>query len=638
MFEFFRTHTRLLQFLLVLLIFPSFVFFGVQGYSNFQDASNTAVAKVGGHNISRAEWDAAYQRQVEQMRRQMPGVDIKLFDTPEFRGAVLEALVRENVVLAAANKLHLAVSDERLHRIFTTDPQFAALRNADLSVNKELLAAQGMTSEMFATQLRQQLAQQQVLRGVSASALAASSVAGAALDALLQRREIAYAKFDAKALAAKAAPSEAELETYYKEHEAEFRAPEQATIDYVVLDLESLKKELAVSVDEARKYYNENAARYTVAEERRARHILVSADKDASAEAKQKAKGKAEQLLAELRKSPGSFQELAKKNSDDPVSAAQGGDLGFFTRGGLAAKAVEDAVFAMKPGEISNVVISDFGYHIVLLEATRGGDKKPFETVRAQIEDEIRKQMASKRWAEAAEQFTNTVYEQADSLQPVIDKLKLEKRSATVTRAAAPGAAGALASAKLLDAIFGNEVLRNKRNTDAVEVGSNQLAAARVTQYQPARTRPLPEVRDAVRARVIDTQAAAQARKQGEELLAQLRKGGQGTLPQKAVVSRAQTEGLSRKAIDAVLSADVAKLPVYVGVDDGEQGFSVVRIDKVLAREAAGEDGARMTALVAQALTQAEENAYVEALKARFKAQISANPVPTESAASAAER
>ena len=152
---------------------------------------------------------------------------------------------------------------------------------------------------------------------------------------------------------------------------------------------------------------------------------------------RQKASAKAEALLEQVRKSPAQFAELAKKNSDDPGSAERGGDLDFFGRGAMV-KPFEDAVFAMKPGEISNVVETEFGFHIIQLTAQRGGEKKSFDSVRAEIEDEVSKQLAQKRYAEAAEQFTNTVYEQSDSLQPVIDKLKLEKRTATVQRTPAP--------------------------------------------------------------------------------------------------------------------------------------------------------------------------------------------------------
>jgi len=637
MFEFVRTHTRLLQFLLLILILPSFVVFGIQGYSKFTEGGNATVAKVAGLSVTQAEWDASHQQQVERMRRQMPNVDVKLLDSPAARAETLDALIRERVLGAAVDKLHLAVSDDRLQRLFVTDPQFAQIRNADGSVNKDLLAAQGMSSEVFAARLRHDLSLQQVQGGITGSVLAPAAPVGQALDALLQRREIRTARFEAKDYLAKVNPSDAEIAAFYKAHETEFRAAEQATIDYVVLDLSVLKKGITVPEDDLRKYYTENASRYTAAEERRARHILIKADKAAAADVKQKAKARAEVLLAELRKTPAAFADLAKKNSDDTGSAAQGGDLDFFGRGAMV-KPFEDAVFAMKPGEISNVIESDFGFHIIQLEAVRGGDKKPFEAVRAGIEDEVRQQLASKRWAEVAEQFTNTVYEQSDSLQPVIDKLKLEKRTAVVQRTPAPGASGPLASPKLLEAVFGNDAVKNKRNTDAVEVGASQLASARVVQYQPARTLPLAEVRDAVRQRLVASQAEALARKDGEARLAQLKAdANSGTLAAAVTVSRAQPEALSRAALEAVLAADASKLPAVVGVVLPGQGYLVARIDKVLPRELKAEENQALAAQYGQAWARAEAEAYYQALAQRFKVDKQVDPLAAATAASAAK-
>jgi peptidyl-prolyl cis-trans isomerase D len=621
MFEFVRTHTKLLQFVLVLLIFPSFIFFGIQGYSRFMEGGAATVAKVDGHAITRGELDRAHQQQVERLRRQFPNVDVKLFDNAATRHETLENLVNERLLLAAAAHEHLTVGDERLRRIFAEDPQFAGLRNPDGSVNQLLLQAQGMTSEMFVAQLRQELGMQQVLKGVAQSGLTPAAAAGSALDALFQRRTIAYQRFDAKAYAAKVTPSDADLEAYHKAHESEFTAPEQATIVYVVLDIDALKKGITVSDKDLQDYYEQNKTRYTVAEERHARHILIAADKDASADAKKKAKARAEALLEQVRKSPASFAELAKKNSDDPGSAAQGGDLDWSARGGMASKALEDAVFALKPGEIGPLVESEFGYHIVKLEGTRGGEVKPFASVRGAIADEVSKQQASKQWGEKAETFTNTVYEQPDSLQPVIDKLKLEKHTATVLRQPAPGASGPLASTKLLDAVFGNDNVRNKRNnTDAIEVGANQLVAAHVTQYQPARTLPLADVRDRVRERVIATRAAELARKDGEAKLAQLKATPDTELPDKTTLSRQQRQDLPPQAIDAVLRADASKLPTPVGVDLGELGYLVARIDAVLPRDPASDGTARDQ--YGQAWSAAETRAYFDALRQRFKAEV----------------
>jgi peptidyl-prolyl cis-trans isomerase D len=623
MFDFVRKHTRLTLGFLLLLIIPSFIFFGIDGYSRFTEGGNTTVAKVDGQAITRGEWDQAHQRNVERVRRQSPQTDAKLLDTPEAKRESLDVLVRQRVLLAAARDQHLAPTDARLQRLFVSDPQFVGLRNPDGSVNRELLAAQGMSSELFARQLRQDLAMQQVLGGISSSTIAPLPTVAAALDPFLQSREIQLLRIDPAALRAKVNPSDAEVEAFYKANTATFRSPEQATIDYVVLDLAALGKGVTVSDDDLRKYYSENASRYTQAEERRASHILVKAEKDQPAADRAKAKAKAEDLLSQARKSPQAFAELARKNSDDTGSAARGGDLDFFGRGSMV-KPFEDAAFSMKPGEISNLVESDFGYHIITLVAVRGGQVQPFDSVRSEIEAEVRKSLAQKRYAEVAEQFTNTVYEQPESLQPVIDKLKLEKKTTTVQRAPAPGATGALASQKLLDAVFGNDSVRNKRNIDAVEVGPNQLASARIVQYAAARTLPLEEVKMVVRERLVSEQSMALARKEGQAKLAELQKNpGTGEpLGPVTTVSRGQGQGTPKPVLDAVLRADASKLPTVVGVDLGAQGYLVMRITKVLPRETPPGGDGPWQAQYAQIWAAAEAEAYEAALKRRYKVDI----------------
>jgi len=629
MFDLIRNHSRVLFFVMVLLIIPSFVFFGVQGYSQFNDPASAAVALVDGQKISRAEWDAAHRRQSEQMRRQMPNLEASFFDSPAVKRETLDGLVRERLLLTAAARAHLSVSDERLQRELMTMPQLAALRRPDGSIDvaayKVMIESQGMSTAGFEANMRQGIALGQVLGAVSNSAPPAGAPARAALEALLQQREVQVQRFDSKDQIAGISPSDAELATYHKANEAQFRAPEQASIEYVVLDLDALKVGLAVSEDDLRKYYTENVARYTVAEERRASHVLIAAAKDAPAAERAKAKAKAEALLADLRKKPDSFAEVAKKNSSDTASAERGGDLDFFARGAMV-KPFEDAAYAMKPGEISNVIETDFGYHIIRLDAVRGGDKKSFDSVRAQIEGEVKTQMAQKKYAEAAEQFTNTAYEQSDSLQPLIDKLKLKKQTATVQRTPAPGATGALASAKFLAAAFGNDALKNKRNTEAVEVGPNQLATARVLQHQPERVQALADVLPQVRERVLAEKAAAAARKAGEARLAALRGGADASaLPAAVWLSRSNPQNQPRTLVDAVLRADATKLPQWLGVDLGDTGYAVVRLTAVKSPAADAPEFAQLLPRYTQAWAAAEAQAYYNALKARYKVKIEAD-------------
>ena len=625
MFEFVRKHNKLFQFLLTLLILPSFAFVGMQGYTSMMGGANTGVASVDGRKITQAEWDVAKREQAERIRRQNPAVDAKLLDSPEVQRQALESLVSERTLKAAADQQHFTPSPESVAARFWNDPQFAFLRNADGTVNKGLLAAQGMTPSMFLERLRQDYALRQVTGPVETSVAVGAAAPKLAFDSLLQQREVQLQRFNVQVFAAKQNPSDADIEAFYKEpaNAAKFQLPESAQIQYVVLDLEALKKDVKFTEEDLQTYYKENASRYGVPEERRASHILIKVERNAPAEQRAKAKAKAEEILAQVRKNPADFAALAKKNSQDEGSAANGGDLDFFSRGAMV-KEFDAAVYAMKPGEISNLVETDFGYHIIQLTGTRGGEKKPFEAVRGEVEAEVRKQLAQRQYSAAAEQFGNLVYEQSDSLQPAADKLKLQVQTATVQRQPQPGAVGPLASPKLLEAVFGADALRNKRNTEAVETGPSQLVSARVVQHNPARVPPLADVKDKVREQLINKLAAAQARKAGEERLAALKANAADLagLEAPVSVSRAKPQGLSRAQLEAVLGADATKLPAVVGVTADDGSFVVVRINQLQPRDPAVIDDKRAAQQYASAWARAEAQAYMAALKSQYKAVI----------------
>lgn len=627
MFDFVRAHMRLFQFILLVLILPSFAFVGMQGYTSMIGGANASVATVDGRKITQAEWDNALREQTDNIRRQNPTVDAKLLDTPEVKHQALETLVTQRTLQAAATHQHFTPSAEAVSDRFWNDPQFAFLRNPDGTVNKGMLAAQGMTPSMFLERLRQDYALRQVLTPIETSVAVGVSAPKLAFDSLLQQRQVQLQHFDIREFAAKINPSDADIEAFYKDpgNAAKFQLPESASIQYVVLDVEALKKDVSFTEEDLRTYYKENASRYGVPEERRASHILIKAERSAPAAERAKAKARAEELLAQVRKNPASFADVARKNSQDEGSAVNGGDLDFFAPGAMV-KEFDAAVYAMKPGEISNVIETDFGYHIIELTGTRGGDKKPFEAVRAEVESEVRKQLAQRRYAEAAEQFGNIAYEQSDSLQPLADKLKLQVQTATVQRQPLPGAAGPLASPKLLDAVFGADALRNKRNTEAVETGPSQLVSARVVQYSPARVPPLADVKDKVRGQLVKKLATEQARKAGEARLAALKANPSDLagLNPAVTVSRAKPEGLSRAQLEAVLGADAAKLPAAVGVAADDGGYLVARINQLQPRDAAVIDDKRAQQQFAGAWARAEGQAYLAALKSQYKVVIKA--------------
>ena len=631
MFDFVRQHTKIIMFLMFLLIIPAFVLVGVDGYKRFNDSAQS-VARVGGQDITQAQWDFAHRNEIERIRASAPSVDPKLLDSPQARYATLERLVRERVLGEAADKAMLVTSDVRLARDLQQNPAIASLRRPDGTLDMEryrqLVASQGLTPEGFEARVRRDLSVRQVEAGVLASAFAAPAVADVSLGAFFEKREVQVASFPAAEYAAKVTLNDAELEAFYNANKALFQAPESVNIEYVVLDLDTIKKSISISEADLKSYYDQNAARLSGNEERRASHILISAAKDAPAAEREKAKAKAQELLAQVRKTPDQFAELAKKNSQDKGSAPSGGDLDFFARGAMV-KPFEDAAFGMKKGDISDVVESDFGYHIIQLTDIKAPKQRSFEEVRPGLEADLKTQQAQRKFAESAEAFTNGVYEQPDSLKPVAEKLKLEVRTASnLTRNAPAGATGVLANAKFLGALFGDDAVQKKRNTEAVETGPNQLVSGRVASYAPARTLPFADVHAAVREKLVAARAAELARKDGQARLAAWKASApDAAAAANTVVSRDQPQGLAQKVLEAALRADPSALPSVTGIDLGDQGYAVLKVNRVVSRAAPDEATTKQARTqYAQVWAAAENQAYYGILKERYKARINVSP------------
>lgn len=623
MFDFVRKHTRILQLILVILILPSFVVFGIQGYSRFADGEGTVV-KVAGQKISQAEWDNAHRSYVERMRAQQPDADIRVFDSPAFKKQSLEALVRQYVLAAAAHDQNLSAPTARLVRIFSTDPQFAALRNPDGSLNKALLEARGMNAAQLESLLRQELTVGQVLSGVQGSGQASTLANRQAVDALFQVREVQWLKFEPKAYTASLKPTTEQLKAFYNDasNAALLSTPEKADVQFVVLDLDTLKQRVSVSEDDLRRAYKENAARFTAPEERRASHILIKAEKSATAEQKKAARAKAEQLLAQLKKTPSVFAELAKKNSDDTGSATNGGDLDFFGRGAMV-KPFEDAAFALKTGQISDVVESDFGFHIITVTATRGGQAQAFETVRPQLEEDARKQLAQRQYAEVAEKFTNGVYEQSDSLKPIADELKLPLQSMEGVLHA-PGAKdqGVLSNQRVLDALFDAANRAKGRNTEAIEVAPNKLVSAHIVKYSPAARMPFEQAEAMLRDRWVAAESVKAARADADQKMALWKASpDKAALPAVVQMSRRTVFSQPPAVMDAALRIPEKQLPAWTVVDLGADGAALLKVNKVLPPQVSAQELQETQAQFGNYWGKAEADAYYRALTHKYKVE-----------------
>lgn len=644
MLDFVRNNRRLMLLLLLVLVFPSFVFFGVESYSRFMDSSHDA-AKVDGRAITVQEVDNVVRDQSERMRQMLGNnYDPRMFEGAAARQSVLEQLIQQRVVADATVKKHLTVSDAQVAEAIQAIPAIAQLRGPDGKFDEkayvQLLAAQGMTPDQLDSRMRFELATQQLGGAVGTTAFVPKSLLDRLIAIRDQQRDVQALVIKPADFTAKVAPDAAALKAYYESHQSAYTTPEQAKVEYVVLSGDALAASQAVTPEELKSYYDSNVQRFRTEEQRRASHILVTVPKDAKEADRKAAKEKAGKLLDEVRKHPETFADVAKKNSQDPGSAANGGDLGFMGRGALV-KPFEDAMYALKDGQISDLVETDYGYHIIKLTGIKPAATQPLDAVRPELEAELKKQLAGKKYAEQADAFGNTVYEQSDSLKPAADKFKLTIQTAdNVTRQPNPalGKDSPLNNEKLLKALFSDDIIKNKRNTEAVQVGPTTLVSARIVDYRPAAARKFEDVEAQVRQAYIAQQAAELARKDGEARLEALRKSGSadgfGAL---MTVSRAKADGLSPKAVDAIMRADATKLPSVVGVDLGADGYAIYRIAKV-GTPAQANPGQRQADAqqLSQLAGQTELAAYYDALKAKAKVKV-LHPVKTDDAAAASD-
>jgi peptidyl-prolyl cis-trans isomerase D len=628
MFDFIRNHQRLMQFLLLLLILPSFVLVGVSQYEK-RGGGSDGVASVDGRAITQQEWESAQRRQIEQARAMMGAqFDQKVFDTPEAKQDVLDGLVAERAISAEVTGNSLTLGTDALRRTIQEQTGLSKPDGSfDLEAYKRFLAAQGMSAEGFQQRVSYQAAIQQLAGSVAQTAFAPRAVSARLSDLNDQQREVQEMVFPAAQYASQVKVTDDMVKAFYDKNPNLFQIPERIKAEYLVLNAEAVDKLVTVSDAEIVDAYNKNKARFSTPEKRSASHIQISVAKDAKPADDAAAKAKAQAILAEVQKNPNDFAKIAKAQSQDPGSAEIGGDLGVVEKGLLPAKQIEDAVFSLKEGEVGNLVRSDFGYHIVKLTKLVPASQKSLDEAKPEITADLKKSKLSAKYSELAETFTNTVYEQSDSLKPAADKLGLTIQTVDgLTRTPNPAVGNPLVNnAKFVKAIFSQDAIANKRNTEAVEVAPSTLLAGRVVEFKPAAKRPLAEVDAAIRQRVTQEEATRLARQAGEAKLAAVKASGDaaGFGDVKVLSRTTQQSPINPTAALAVLKADVSKLPAYVGVELPGQGYGLYRIGKVSMPAQPDADRRKQEAeSIARAVGGSELYGYIEALKHKHKAKV----------------
>src|SRR5438132_5413210 len=586
MYDFLHRRKRTVQIILGLITLP-FAFFGVDYY--FRGGGDRAgeVARVAGTPITQGEFDNTLREQQERMRQALGGnFDPAVFDDPEVRYSLLDGLIGQRLLQEQTRRGRFSVSDDQLGQFISDIPAFQEGGKFSQARYEQILSMQNPPKSPieFAREIRRELMLGPVQESIVGGNIVARTNVERYLGLLEQQREAAVTALDADAFLKEVKIDDAAVKAFYDANPASFQVPEEVKLEYVTLSPDTLGAQIALEPAEIRKQYDDNARLYGNAEERLWAHIFISSKPEASEEEKTNAKKKAAEIAAQARKNPAQFGELAKKFSQDPGSSAQGGDLGSFARDGSMVKPFEDAVFSMKQGDIVGPVQTDFGWHIIRITAVKPGKTQSLDEAKPQIEQDLKRQKATRKFVEAADQFQNLVYEQADSLQAAAKGLNLEvKTTPMLTRAQVQ--ALAQNSPKLVQAVFSAESLQAKRNTEALEVAPNTLMAARVIDYKPATTRPFDDVKVDIRRQLERNAASELAQKAGREKLALLEQGKDAGLSfgTPVAVTRNQPQpGFAPDALIKIFQVNANKLPAYVGALAERGSFSIYKMTQVV--------------------------------------------------------
>src|ERR1700730_4100169 len=614
MFDFVYRKKRVVQVILSLITLP-FAFFGVDYYFR-GGGSATEVARVGGETISQVEFANAISDQQDRMRQSAgKDYDPTVFSNPEVRYSMLEHLIGQRVLDQQVRRGNLRVSDAQLAQFIGELAPFQEDGKFSRAKYEQLLISQHMTP----------LAVAPLQEPIANGNITATSNIERYLALLDQQRQVAVATVPADAYLKDVKIDDAAVKAFYDGNQGVFQVPDEVKIESLVLTPDSLMGQITVDPAEVRKQYDDNVKQYTKAEERQASHILVAVKPDATEAEKAAAKQKAEALAASARKTPAKFAELAKQNSQDPGSAGQGGDLGSFARDGSMVKPFEDAVFSGKQGDIVGPVQTDFGWHIIRITGVKPGKTQSFDEAKPQIEQDLKQLKATRKFVEAADQFQNLVYEQADSLQAAAKGLNLEvKTTPMLTRAQVQ--ALAQNSPKFVQAVFSAESLQAKRNSEALEVAPNTLMAARVVDYKPATTRPFDDVKVEIRRQLERNAASELAQKAAKEKLALLEQGKDAGLSfgKPVTLTRNQAQpGFPPDALIKIFQVNANKLPAYVGAPAERGSFSVYKVIQVVTPPAP--DPERLKAFnnrVGDQVGHELFNAYLASLKSKADVKI----------------
>jgi len=502
------------------ILFVAFAFFGLNSYLR-STAANYA-ATVNDQEISLARHQRAYQ----QLRTRMADMlgdnfDPAQLDEDMLKANALQQLINEELVLQAADSEGFAASNQLVAASINAIDAFKEDGVFSKTLYERVLSYQGMTPPGFEYKLKQDIIVNQYREGISRTAAATAEELQQAYMLEAQQRQFSYLVLPLQSFSEALEITDQDIEDYYTAHQDAFMTPERVRVEYLELDAATMDASTEVDEQAILALYEDQSAKYVVPEERHARHILIALPPDADESATAAALETTRSIVARLDAGE-AFGDLAKELSDDPGSAASGGDLGFFGRG-IMTPEFEEAVFALQKGERSEPVKSPFGYHIIELVDIKPEIATPLADVRDELVDQLLSEERGEQFYESFETLSSLAFEQPDSLQGAAEAMQLEvMKSDWISQ---QGGAGIAGNSAIVEAAFSEDVLLNGNNSAPIEIGPDHVIVLRILDHQEATQQPLDEVRADVEQLVRDTKARKLAEARGKEILTSLNAG-----------------------------------------------------------------------------------------------------------------
>jgi peptidyl-prolyl cis-trans isomerase D len=616
-----NTQSKFAKIVLVIIIIP-FALFGIDSYlSSIGD--DVYAAKVNGESISVQSYQNALNRVKDQFLNQSTPPDPTIFETAEFRKSVLDGMIASKLVAQEAVRANFVISDNQLSQYILGMPGFQRNGKFDQEAYDNLAMRQNLTPKKLDELIRKDLAKQQVKDSMNKYIFVTKEKIQKLVNLAYQKRDVSMLELRLDDYLKKVNVTDEEIKEYYEANPNNFIMPDQVKVNFLLYSVAEILPKVKITDDEVQQYFEENKAQFEGSQQRRAKHILFLTDSGMTEGEVADVKKLAESVREEVVKSPKKFDDLAKEYSKDTESAKKGGDLGFFSRG-MMVKEFDETVFDMKVGDVSPLVKTQFGFHIITLTEIKG-EEVTFDSVKAQIKGEILYSKAQQIYAEGAEEFANLIYEKSDSLQPAADRFDLTIQESQWL--SLDTATKFFNNEAFAQAVFDPEAIEQKTNINAIEVSPNNLISAQVIDFKPSAPRTLDDAKEEIKEFLTKSNAQKLMISDGEEMIEKLESNTKkAEWIDELVIDKVDPQGISKPIVRAIFSMNQENLPSYEGIyDPASDEYIVVRLNDVISEEVTDNLSVDIyrDEYVA-ALKDAIDNAYVDDLRAM--ADIEYNP------------